>query len=54
MRIGLRAGLIFAPLCGAVGLLVTLDALTALLWALGGGALAGVFFGVADRLGRGG
>ena len=52
MRIGIRAGLIFAPLCGAIGLFATLDPLVGLLATLAGGLVAGVFFGVAAHFGR--
>lgn len=52
MRIGVRAGLIFAPLCGAIALFATLDPLVGLVATLGGGFVAGVFFGVAAHFGR--
>lgn len=49
--IGVRAALIFAPLCGAVGLFATLNPVVGLLATVGGGLVAGVFFGVSARLG---
>lgn len=51
MRIGIRAGLIFAPLCGAIALFATLDPLLGLIATVGGGLAAGAFFGVAAHLG---
>jgi len=51
VRIGLRAGLIFAPLCGAIALFATLDPLVGVVATLGGGLVAGAFFGVAARFG---
>jgi MFS superfamily sulfate permease-like transporter len=51
VRIGLRAGLIFAPLCGAIGLFATLDPIVGVVATLGGGLGAGTFFGVAAHFG---
>jgi len=50
--IGVRAALIFAPLCGAVAAFATLDPMATVLGTAGGGLVAGVFFGVAARLGE--
>ena len=50
MRIALRAALIFAPLCGGIALLATLNLGVAALATLGGGVIAGAFFGVTARL----
>lgn len=52
LRIGSRAALIFAPLCGVIALIATLDPLVGLAGTVGGGLVAGVFFGVAAYLGR--
>ena len=52
LQLGLRAGLIFAPLSGAIALFATLDPLVGLAATVGGGVVAGVFFGVAAHLGR--
>ena len=51
MGIGVRAGLIFAPLCGVIALMATLDPVVGLIATLGGGLVAGVFFGVAAHFG---
>ncbi len=53
MRIALQAGLIFAPLCGGIAFLATLDPVIAVIATLGGGVIAGAFFGIAARLGDG-
>lgn len=50
-RIGLRAGLIFAPLCGAIGFIATLDLAATALATAGGGLAAGLFFGLAAYMG---
>jgi len=52
MRIGLRAGLIIAPLCGGIALMATLDPTVAVLATLVGGAATALFFAGADHLGR--
>lgn len=50
MRIGVRAALIFAPLCGGIALFATLNLGIAAIATLGGGMVAGVFFGVTAHL----
>lgn len=50
MRTGVRAALIFAPLCGGIALVATLDLGIAVLATLGGGLVAGAFFGAAAHL----
>ena len=49
MRIGARAALIFAPLCGGIALLATLDLGITAIATLGGGVAAGGLF--QDRAG---
>ena len=53
MRIGARAALIFAPLCGGIALLATNDLGIAAIATLGGGIVAGTFFGMTARLSAG-
>lgn len=50
MRIGVRAALIFAPLCGGIALFATLNPGIATIATLGGGIVAGAFFGVSAHL----
>lgn len=52
MKIALRAGLIVAPIAGAIALMATLDPLTGVVATLLGGVATGAFFGAADWLGR--
>jgi uncharacterized membrane protein len=52
VKIALRAGLIVAPISGAIALMATLNPLTAVVATLLGGVATGAFFGVADWLGR--
>lgn len=47
----MRAGLIFAPLVGAIVFMGTLDLAAAALATVAGGAVAGVFFAVAAARG---
>ena len=54
MRIGVRAALIFAPLCGGIALLATLDLGIAATATLVGGGVAGAFFGLTAHLSGGG
>jgi hypothetical protein len=51
MRIALQAGMIFAPLCGGIAFVATLDLGIAVIATLAGGIFAGTFFGIAARLG---